>query len=123
MDRRKCRKCGVWYTPRVWNQVYCGAECRGEVIGDRVRRTRAIRSLKTHCEICGYNKWLPCLEFHHVCPDERKFQLSQGGSYSHEAVEEELNKCVVLCCNCHQEVHRGKEETIAKVDEIARNRI
>lgn len=56
------------------------------------------------CEICGYNKCEAALEFHHLNPDEKEFQLS-GNTYSLEKMKKEVDKCILVCANCHREIH------------------
>ena len=58
------------------------------------------------CAICGYNKCDAALEFHHVNPENKKFSLgARNTEYLSNRVIEELNKCILLCANCHREVH------------------
>lgn len=58
------------------------------------------------CEICGYDKCQSALEFHHRDPNEKEFQLSKAKSWSfEERVTKELDKCQILCSNCHKELH------------------
>lgn len=59
------------------------------------------------CECCGYKfKSLASAEFHHKDNSTKTGNLSQMfGRYSKERVEEEVNKCVILCSNCHKELH------------------
>ena len=60
------------------------------------------------CVVCGYCKTNRALEFHHVEPDEKIFQLSREGlSYSLKRVTAETMKCVILCANCHREEQDG----------------
>lgn len=60
------------------------------------------------CENCGYNKCIGALEFHHLDPKEKDFAISyKGHCKSWEKVKEELDKCVMLCANCHREIHAG----------------
>ncbi|MBI2337378.1 MAG: hypothetical protein HYU97_11525 [Deltaproteobacteria bacterium] len=62
------------------------------------------------CRSCGYNKCPEALEFHHLDPSEKDFAISQyGHSRSWERVQRELDKCVMLCANCHREIHAGKQ--------------
>jgi hypothetical protein len=60
------------------------------------------------CQICGYNKCLDVLEFHHLNTSEKDFGISQKGyTRSWIKVKIELDKCVMLCANCHREIHAG----------------
>lgn len=58
------------------------------------------------CAICGYNRCLLALEFHHLDPLEKDFSISSRMT-SWKAIVKELDKCVLLCANCHREVHDG----------------
>ncbi len=58
------------------------------------------------CNICGYDKCNRALIFHHINPKEKDFGLSvRGLTRSWEKVKNELEKCILLCSNCHAEVH------------------
>lgn len=60
------------------------------------------------CFICGYDRCIAALEFHHINPDEKDFMISKDGyTRSWENVKKELNKCVCVCANCHREIHNG----------------
>ena len=60
------------------------------------------------CQECGYNKYNGALEFHHLEPSEKDFSLGHKGyCIAWEKVKLELDKCVLLCSNCHREVHAG----------------
>ena len=75
------------------------------------------------CEICGYNRSLSALDFHHIDKSKKSFSIS-GGYYHSKAKEEifkEVKKCVLLCSNCHHEVHDGIA-SIEKIGSPAENR-
>jgi hypothetical protein len=57
------------------------------------------------CEKCGYNKCPDALEFHHLNPEEKDFEISSVRKYDFALVQDELDKCVLLCSNCHREEH------------------
>lgn len=63
------------------------------------------------CALCGYNRDYTALHFHHVFPVEKEFQISQKINNlpltfkNQKVVLNELNKTVILCSNCHTEVH------------------
>lgn len=67
-----------------------------------------IHELKLNgCSICGYNKSERSLHFHHIIKESNKNQLTN--MFIHRATNEqiinELNKCMLVCCNCHGEIH------------------
>lgn len=60
------------------------------------------------CQICGYNKYIGALDFHHVDEEKKSFDLSSKGmTRSWDRIKEEINKCVLVCSNCHREIHAG----------------
>lgn len=66
-----------------------------------------IETLKINgCAICGYDKCNAALVFHHVNPEDKKFNL---GNFRQpvDKIVEEINKCILLCANCHREIHWG----------------
>lgn len=58
------------------------------------------------CELCGYNKYIGALEFHHKDPAKKDLQISKvrGRSFN-DKIKKELDKCQILCSNCHREIH------------------
>lgn len=69
----------------------------------------AIRELAGGCcKVCGYNKCGDALEFHHIDPTKKLFRISAAVSESiTPRLLEEINKCILLCSNCHREYHAG----------------
>ena len=57
--------------------------------------------------ICGYDRCIINLVFHHVDPAEKSFGLSMATTKALAAYREEATKCVLLCANCHGEVEAG----------------
>jgi len=83
-------------------------------ICSRIRKNRKVLKTKMwaveykggKCQICGYNKYVGSLDFHHKNPNEKDFAIS-GGIADQEKLKVELDKCVLLCSNCHREIHGG----------------
>jgi len=57
------------------------------------------------CVKCGYDKCPAALQFHHLDPTKKEFTLSKCSLTSFEKVKSELDKCILLCSNCHAELH------------------
>jgi hypothetical protein len=59
------------------------------------------------CEVCGYSKCESALEFHHLNPNEKDFNISSIRQLSNftEKIKNELDKCILVCSNCHREIH------------------
>lgn len=58
------------------------------------------------CQICGYNRCIQALDFHHLNPAEKDFRLSSS-SKSLDELKKEADKCILVCSNCHREIHAG----------------
>lgn len=61
------------------------------------------------CSICGYDKCKEAIDFHHLDPNEKDFEISkaQGSNFNRDRLVQELEKCIPLCCRCHREFHAG----------------
>ena len=57
------------------------------------------------CQICGYNKYYGALDFHHLDPNTKDPDWIKLRQRKLEKIKEELDKCILLCSNCHKEVH------------------
>jgi transposase len=92
--------------------------CRVEGV---VRHRRKIKAMLVDeagggCSICGYDRCMGALEFHHIDPAEKLLDVSRYGvTVSLEAARAEAAKCVLLCSNCHAEVERGVSHVPARV--------
>jgi predicted nucleic acid-binding Zn ribbon protein len=58
------------------------------------------------CQLCRYDKSVRALQFHHLSEGEKDFNISSV-SKAWQTIKNELDKCVLLCSNCHAEVHDG----------------
>jgi transposase len=85
-------------------------KCRSDAV---VRRRRKVKRLLVQeaggcCRLCGYDRCIAALEFHHLRPNEKQFELSRHGvARSLARARVEAAKCVLLCANCHAEVEAG----------------
>ena len=65
------------------------------------------------CEKCGYNKSLKALQFHHLNPKDKKFAISENlRSLNAKDLQKELDKCILVCANCHAEIHDNYDNGI-----------
>lgn len=70
------------------------------------------------CVFCGYNRYNGALDFHHIDGKTKEFGVSLNGiTRSWVRVEKELEKCILVCANCHREVHGG----ILQLSEVIQN--
>jgi hypothetical protein len=72
------------------------------------------------CTNCGYNKCPDALEFHHIDPSTKDFTFGSVSAHpkSWDKILQELQKCLLLCSNCHREVHAG----VLSIDTLIGNR-
>ena len=60
------------------------------------------------CQICGYYKYQGALDLHHLNPKTKEFGIGDKGyTRSWEKIKLELNKCILVCANCHREIEGG----------------
>ncbi len=58
------------------------------------------------CSLCGYKRYNGALEFHHIGSSGKDFGVSKDGlTRSWERVKKEIDKCILVCANCHRELH------------------
>ena len=57
------------------------------------------------CIRCGYTRCLDALQFHHRDPSQKDIDISKIKLWSKENVKKELDKCDIVCGNCHSEIH------------------
>ncbi len=87
------------------------ADRRNYLIAAVAKRRKKVRQMAVDykggcCQICGYSKCLEALEFHHTDPTQKDFNISaKGHSRSWERVKAEIDKCILVCANCHRELH------------------
>lgn len=87
---------------------YC-IECMQKESVTRFRKNKleAVAYKGGKCEICGYEKCVDALEFHHLSPDEKDPNFKRMRGWKKERREKELDKCILVCSNCHREIHSG----------------
>jgi len=93
--------------------VLCDKKCKNakKICGNCavvIRRMKLKQQLVDYkggkCELCGYNKNVKALSFHHLDPNEKEYNISKY-SKSLERLKKEVDKCQLLCMNCHAETH------------------
>lgn len=87
-------------------------QCDSNSILAKIKLTQLyVLSLKTKCEICGYDKNKYALEFHHLDEREKDDSISHLANTriwsrkTKELIDTEVKKCICLCANCHREKH------------------
>lgn len=111
--RKKCLKCGNDFYPKKQAKTrnYCYNCYPEEYTTDGAALRRLIKKWAleykgNQCYRCGYNKCSEALEFHHKDMKEKEFSISDRNiKLNWEKIKKELDKCDLLCSNCHREVH------------------
>lgn len=101
-----CRDCGETEKSKFFGKMksQCG-KCHAKDIGYRLQKARAsaIAYKGGKCEYCGYNKYIGALEFHHKDPTQK--DPTGLRAYKISRLYAEVDKCILLCANCHREEH------------------
>ena len=104
----RCPKHGLSvFVARADGRYRCG-RCRAEAVTKRRRSLKRIlvEEAGGRCVLCGYSRCDRALEFHHLDPRAKKFQITSH-TRSLAKLRAEASKCVLLCSNCHAEVEAG----------------
>jgi hypothetical protein len=72
----------------------------------KVKRT-LVEEAGGGCVVCGYDRCIVCLQFHHVDPTTKEFGVTQSRGLSIAAYRAEAEKCILVCANCHGEIEAG----------------
>lgn len=66
-----------------------------------------VNQFKEKCEKCGYDKCKKALDFHHKDPSKKEIEIGKSAvnGWCKARIEKEIKKCIVLCKNCHAEIH------------------
>lgn len=86
------------------------SKCKNCLISEQVLRWQrmkidAILSKGGKCVRCGYDKNYAALEFHHRDPNIKEYSWIKVRLQNKETRQKELDKCDLLCSNCHAEIH------------------
>ena len=104
-----CDQCGKSYKYNRSNRKGCNKKKCANCVMKNHRtqyKDRAIEYKGGKCIICGYNKCRSALEFHHTNPKEKDFSIShKGETRGWDNIRKELDKCILVCSNCHREIH------------------
>lgn len=106
LQRKYCsKKCKISVANKYHNHWYVNQRNRG------LERKKKLIELKGgKCIKCGYDKCYGALTFHHRDPSIKELRLDIRGlsNRSWNKILDEMNKCDLVCFNCHMEIHYGK---------------
>ena len=103
------------YECRICKKNYQGGHRQSKGICSSCRVSESRRNKKTElidykggkCVICNYDKCQQVLQFHHKNPNEKEFALANASTLDLEKLKIEVDKCILVCANCHGEIHAG----------------
>ena len=101
-QKKWCSRECQYLSSNFKHQNYQAQQARG-----KSRKAEIVKLKGGGCEKCGYNKCMAALQFHHRDPSLKKFQLDYRNlsNRKRECIFDELDKCDLLCANCHMEEH------------------
>lgn len=82
-------------------------KCQNKTLKERKIALLELLEIPCECVLCKYSKCKEALEFHHVDPDKKEYSISELRSHSKSTIVKELEKCILVCANCHREIHYG----------------
>lgn len=89
------------------SSVYCKT-CTNEQTIERIQsiKEQMVNYKGGECSRCGYDTYIGALEFHHLDPTQKDFNLSRlKKNKFDDKIKDELDKCILVCSNCHREIH------------------
>lgn len=91
---------------REGSSSYC-KDCTTEqtIARQQKLKIRLVEYKGGKCVLCGYDRCLAALVFHHREPQGKDYRLSRHKTLAFETVVSEIDKCDLLCCRCHAEIH------------------
>ena len=83
-------------------------------------KRRLVYIMGGKCQICGYDRCQSALDFHHLDPNIKEFSFAGNPNIGFDKAKEEVKKCILVCANCHREIHAGVIDcpTVSSYDEI-----
>jgi hypothetical protein len=109
----KCLTCGEDNPKFFWGRQKTRCKTCQSIVNEQTRLQRrkiAIESRGGKCERCGYDKYIGALEFHHRDPSQKDPNALKNRGL--KALLKEIEKCDLLCANCHREEHARIEGRI-----------
>lgn len=109
-NRHKCYICGEENPDKFYgNKTKTCGKCHNKQNIEKGKENKrfAIEYLGGKCICCGFNKYPCSLDIHHKNPSEKDANFGSYKGWSRERLIKELDKCVLLCSNCHNAYHNG----------------
>ena len=99
----RCSKEYVYVRKNGSTTKHCASCCT--VKRRKGLKQRALEYKGNKCSVCGYDKCSQALEFHHTDPSTKELEISCNKNPAWSKLQAELDKCILVCANCHREIH------------------
>ena len=82
-------------------------DCNKRHVNTALRKYKIdiVKYMGGKCKFCGYNKCIHSLDIHHINPEHKDPNFKQMRKILRNDLKKELEKCVLICANCHREIH------------------
>lgn len=120
---KECKHHGMTEFVLRSDGYYRCCKCASESVQKRREKIKllAIKYKGGKCQCCGYDKCVEALEFHHIDPATKEFGIGENGyTRSWNKTKQEIDKCILVCANCHREIHCGVRD-ISHIDKNINN--
>lgn len=109
-------KCGKLFKPKPKGEksrmcLSCASNRRS-----MINKIKCVEYLGGKCQNCGYNACIASMDFHHIDPNTKERKIANSITCSWNTLKQELDKCRLLCANCHREFHWKEKEKTYKLD-------
>ena len=114
---KKCNTCNLvlpledFYGHNKYKVAFRCKKCANQnsIKQESLTKEKFVNYKGGQCTICGYSKCIGALEFHHLDPAEKEFTMAKMKNHKRkwEDCKKELDKCILVCGNCHPEIHAG----------------
>ncbi|MDI1252156.1 hypothetical protein [Thermomonas sp.] len=133
MKSEKCATCQQQLSGR--QRRFCSLKCKNADTNDRhqsylsqqkrglARKLQLVDEVGGRCVKCGYDRNLAALAWHHIDPRTKRFQLDLRSlsNRGERDIRIELEKCMLVCANCHAEIHSPTMEMCALLNKQGRD--
>jgi len=103
---RECKECHKKIRNIYYQNNKEKEKQRTSIVKKKYRQWFKDLKMTFKCSKCSEDH-ISCLDFHHIDPKEKEFNLSQAlnRGIGKEKLLKEIEKCIILCANCHRKEH------------------
>ena len=113
--KASCKRCDIVLTEENTSagthRYFCKSCDSKNVVENGIKgKERCVEYMGGKCSVCDYNKCINSLEFHHIDPSKKSETYNKRFRYwGFERQKKELENCIIVCSNCHREIHSKDE--------------